>query len=207
MPKLAVYQDDELYLVLRNGTYCLHGTFDGKRIRKSCGTKDLARAKVFLENVKREKVEGWREDYDRSDLDWKTVAKAMHDRQKGGALSRGIPFELNPAQIYSLMKTTGFRCAVSGVPFSKRTARYGKRDPWGPSIDRIENGHGYTLDNARVVCVAANIAMGDWGADVLLRLARGIVRTANAVSEELTCDEHSGDTNPNKPLMQLVKSE
>lgn len=210
MPKLAVYQDDELYLVLRKGNYSLHGTFDGKRIRKSCGTKDLARAKLFLENVKMEKVHGWREDYDRADRDWQTVAKLLYDRHKGGAASRGIPFDLKPQQIYALMKATGFRCAVSGVPFAKRFARSGARDPWGPSIDRIENGHGYTFDNVRVVSIAANIAMADWGLDVLLRLARGIVGTSMVVSQEpagLTDHEHQHDTKSDNSLIRLVKSE
>jgi hypothetical protein len=208
MNKLAVYQDDELYLILRGKTYHLHGTFDGRRIRKSCGTTDLARAKLVLENHKRELVGGWREDYDRADRDWATVAKMVHDRQKHGALARGIPFHLKPAEVYSLMKSTGFRCAISGIPFAKRFAKTGERDPWAPSIDRIENRHGYTMDNVRVVSIAANIALSDWGLDVLLRLSRGIVRSSVVLAQEpegLTHQLNNSDTTGDNQLIRLVK--
>lgn len=205
--KLAIYQDDELYLILRGDTYHLYGTFDGRRIRKSCSTKDLSRAKLFLENIKREKVDGWREDYDRADRDWKTVAEMVHDRQKRSAFKRGIPFEIKPGDVYSLMKATGFRCGVSGIPFAKRFADSGKRDPWAPSIDRIENRQGYTAENSRVVCLAANIAMSDWGFDVLFRLARGVHRSSLVLADELTPNLLTGDTKSDKPLISLVKSE
>lgn len=207
LSKRAVFQDDEFYLIQRGKVYHMHGTFDGRLIRVSCGTTDLARAKSFLENKKRELVHGWREDYDSSDRDWRDVAVAMYERQKRGAMSRGIPFELTSGGVYSLMKSTGFRCAVSGVPFAKRLVSDGKRDPWAPSIDRIENRQGYTLENVRVVSLAANIAMGDWGFDVLLRLTRGIHRSSLTLADEPTHSRFSEDTEPQKPLMQLVKSE
>ena len=203
--KLAVYQDDELYLILRGGTYHLHGTIDGRRIRQSCGTRDLARAKAFLENAKREHIEGWREGYDLADRDWKTVAEMMWDRQKRAAVKRGIAFDLKPGEVYAMMKATGFRCAVSGISFARRFADYGKRDPWAPSIDRIENRHGYTLENSRVVCLAANIAMSDWGFDVLFRLTRGVHRSSLALAGELTQPETKGAETSDKPLIKLVK--
>lgn len=203
--KLAVYQDDELYLVIRNGNYHLHGTFDGRRIRRSCGTADLGRAKLFLENIKREKVSGWREDYDRADRGWKEVAEMACDRQKRAAVNRGIPFELRASEVYGLMRGTGFRCAVSGVAFAKSFVGYGKRDPWAPSIDRIENRQGYTLENVRVVCLAANIAMSDWGLDVLIRLSRGIHRSSLTLADELTQNQTGAIEKHGKPLIHLVK--
>jgi hypothetical protein len=203
--KRAVYQDDEFYLILRGKVYHLFGSFDGRLIRMSCGTTDLARAKLFLENKKRELVHGWREDYDCSDQDWKDVARAMHERQKRGAFNRGMTFELTPGGIYALMKATGFRCAVSGVPFAKRPVSDGKRDPWAPSIDRIENRQGYTMENSRIVCLVANIAMGDWGFDTLLRLTRGIHRSSLTLSDEPTQGPLKEAQEIDKPLMQLVK--
>lgn len=205
MGKAEVYRDDELYLVIRDGRYAVHGTIDGRRIRMGCGTSDLSRAKLFLENIKREKIGGWREDYDRADRDWKTVAEMIHDRHKRAAVNRGIPFDLKPGEVYALMKRAGFRCAVSGIAFAKRFADYGKRDPWAPSLDRIENRQGYTLENVRVVCLAANIAMSDWGLDVLIRLTRGVHRSSLALADELTHHETSGDKKSHNSLMHLVK--
>jgi hypothetical protein len=204
MPKLAVYQDDDLYLIMRGTRYYLHGTVNGHRVRMACGTSDLVKAKLVLENVKRQHDSGWREQYALSDRDWKTVADMMHDRQKRNAVKRGISFELRPAEVFGLMKSTGFLCAVSGIPFSKRFADYGKRDPWAPSIDRIENRQGYTVENCRVVCLAANIAMSDWGMDVLLRLTRGVHRSSLTLADELTPDWHKSNTEDDKPLIHLV---
>jgi hypothetical protein len=205
MTKLAVYQDDELYLILRNGFYAMHGTLDGKRVRKGCGTKDLAKAKLFLENFRREYEHGWRDGYEQGDRDWKAVAAMACHRARSGALKRGIPFELKPAIVYAMMKETAFRCSVSGIPFSKRFVQAGDRDPWGPSIDRIENRQGYSLENCRMVCLAANLAMNDWGLDVLLRLSRGIHRSSLFVAGELTPDVTTEITEDDKPLISLVK--
>jgi hypothetical protein len=47
-----------------------------------------------------------------------------------------------------------------------------------PSLDQIEPGKGYTADNVRLVCVAANFAMNAWGLDTLIRVARGVIKKA-----------------------------
>jgi len=206
MPKLAVYQDNELYLILRDGMYAMHGTLDGKRVRVGCRINDLAKAKLFLENFKREHEHGWRDGYEQGDRDWKEVASLVCNRHRSGALKRGMPFQLKPKIIYAMMKETGFRCSVSGIPFSKRFAESGRVDPWGPSVDRIENRQGYTLENCRIVCLAANIAMSDWGLDVLLRLSRGIHRSSLFVADELTPNLTTVSAPDDKPMISLVKS-
>lgn len=202
----VVYRDDELYLTLRGDWYHLVGSLDGRRLRKACGTTDMDRAKAFLENVKREHVHSWREDYDRADRDWKTVAKMTHDRQKSAARGRGIPFDLTPERVFALMKATGFKCAVSGIPFAKRFAGDGRRDPWAPSIDRIENRQGYTIENCRIVCMVANIAMSDWGYDTLLRLSRGMLRSSFLLAEEPPSGSHNENKKCGNSLISLDNS-
>lgn len=183
MTKLEVFRDDEFYLIQRDGVYHIYGMWNGKRIRRSCRTKDLTKAKIELDSLKRECLSGWRPNYDGPD-DWLTIAGAMHRRHRRSAIERDIPFELEVPEIYDLMRSTDFRCAISGVSFSKQAAEGAWRDPWAPSIDRIENRHGYAFDNVRVVSLIANTAMNAWGYDTLLRLARGIVRSASSVSAE-----------------------
>lgn len=184
MSKAEVFRDGEFYLILRGGFYHLFVTWDGKRIRRSCQTKNLVEAKLQLDNLKRELLSGWRPEYDDPSTDWLTVAQMVHKRHRASARDRNMPFDLTVAQVYDLMRSTGFRCAVSGIPFSKYTADTAWRDPWAPSLDRIENRHGYVLENVRVVCQIANIAMNAWGYDKMLRLAQGVVRSAAAVSHE-----------------------
>lgn len=43
---------------------------------------------------------------------------------------------------------------------------------------QIEPGKGYTADNVRLVCVAANFAMNAWGLDTLIRVATGVIKRA-----------------------------
>jgi hypothetical protein len=172
--------------------------WDQRRIRVACKTDKLDRAQLFLINLKRRYDTGFHEDYDDPNRDWKTVAELACRRTEVSARNRGIPFDLKPADIFQRMKETDFRCAVSGIPLAKRMVLGGIRDPWAPSIDRIESSQGYTFDNIRVVCLAANFAMNEWGADVLLRLARGVVRSSTLVSRDEAPQQIAPGLTPNK---------
>jgi len=160
----------------------------GKRIRRSCKTHHLDWAQRFLFSLKREYDSSFRDEYNDPNTDWKVVAEFAWKRSMHSAGKRLIPFDITPADILHLMKETDFRCAVSGIPLAKRVMPDGSRDPWAPSIDRIQSCHGYTFDNIRVVCLAANYAMNQWGADVLLRLARGVIRSSTLVSQDEKID-------------------
>jgi hypothetical protein len=49
------------------------------------------------------------------------------------------------------------------------------RHPYAPSLDRIECSKGYTASNTRLVCVAVNFGMNEWGEDVYRELAKAAV--------------------------------
>lgn len=184
MSKREVYRDDSFYIIERDGFYHLIATHGEKRIRKSLRTRDLGEAKMRLESFKRECLSGWRSNYDDPDTNWRQIALLIHKRHRLSAMKRDMPFDLDPSEVYDLLRSTGFKCAVSGIAFSKTIVPGNWRDPWAPSLDRIENRHGYTLDNVRVVCLIANTAMNSWGYDALLRMARGVTRSAVAVASE-----------------------
>jgi hypothetical protein len=205
MKRRIVFQDDELHLIKRGQVFHLYGTFDGKRVRESCKTTDLARAKDFLEKRRRELEGGWRVGYDSPDIEWVNVARSLYTRCKSGATHRGIPFALRVGHIHSLMRQTKYRCAVSGIPFSKTEIKFGARNPWAPSVDRIESRHGYTIENCRVVCIAANIALSDWGIDVLVRLSRGILRSSLLVDDDEPHQKLNKNDDTRKPLISIVK--
>jgi hypothetical protein len=49
------------------------------------------------------------------------------------------------------------------------------KHPFAPSIDRkLSDGH-YTPANVRLVCVAVNFGMGQWGQELYMKLARAAV--------------------------------
>lgn len=56
--------------------------------------------------------------------------------------------------------------------------------PFAPSLDRIDSTRGYVVGNVQFVCTAANFAKGQWGLDVLRRIARGVVATERTLERE-----------------------
>jgi hypothetical protein len=92
---------------------------------------------------------------------------------KGHARKAGRPFELTTEFIETLYAQQKGRCAVTGFRFDQR--RFPEalvKHPFAPSIDRRSSSGGYTNDNVRLVCVAVNFGMGQWGEEVFLTLAR-----------------------------------
>lgn len=76
-------------------------------------------------------------------------------------------------------------CEVSGIPFNLDGGR-----TWdSPSLDRMDPHGGYLYSNIRVVCHALNSAMGDWGENRMLEIARAILKrrqdSSNKLSEQL----------------------
>jgi hypothetical protein len=195
--KRAVYNNGELSLIQRGNVYHIYGTRQGRRIRVSAETDNLLVAQRRLDDMCIELDSGWRASELTSQLPWEEVARQAWVRHKMSSKTRGIPFEISPTVVYRAMEETGFRCAVSGIAFSRKMGR-GPVDPWSPSIDRIDNRHGYLPDNIRVVCVAANYAMNQWGQDVLLRLAKAVVRNASRVTPEIETDTKFAQSVSNK---------
>ena len=75
------------------------------------------------------------------------------------------------------MEAQGHRCLLSGVPFSLEALGHGAAPrPYAPSIDRIDARRGYTADNIRIICWAANLLLGTWGDEPAVTVATGIAR-------------------------------
>lgn len=81
---------------------------------------------------------------------------------------RGLSFSLSRHDIHRMLEDVNWRCAVTRTPFSLEIV--GKHKPFAPSIDRIDCAIGYEPENCRMVCVATNFAMNQWGERVLRTL-------------------------------------
>ena len=75
-------------------------------------------------------------------------------------IRKGIGYcDITYESIYSLMESQQWKCAETNIPFviMDRGYRVGERNALGinslnlPSIDRIDNDRGYTMDNIRIV--------------------------------------------------------
>jgi hypothetical protein len=97
----------------------------------------------------------------------------------GRARRRTPDQPLTDADLVMIWERSEGRCAVSGLEFSSTAVGAGRaRHPFMPSLDQIEPSKGYTANNVRLVCVAANFAMNAWGLDTLISVAKGVIKKA-----------------------------
>lgn len=90
----------------------------------------------------------------------------------------------------SIVSRAAGRCEVSGIVFSTQRLEGQRKAMWAPSIDRIDNTKGYEAENCRLVCVAVNLALNEFGADVLLRIASALMGDEAAQSRKHVAELH-----------------
>lgn len=99
----------------------------------------------------------------------------------------------------NLYNAQGGWCAVTGVRFSLEA--YPKalvKHPFAPSLDQRLPKGGYTKDNVRLVCVAVNFGLGEWGDQVYLSLAQA----ANEFRKQKEADNEAAEHHPGSEWYQ-----
>lgn len=66
-------------------------------------------------------------------------------------------------------------CEVSGVPFELDTYGKGHDKFYSPSVDRIDNSKGYTIDNCRMVLFAFNAGKHTGSDSDFIKLIQGLI--------------------------------
>ncbi len=92
------------------------------------------------------------------------------DRARRG----GYPFALSREWLEAKLKTGV--CELTGITLHRVSPGEYRTHPYAPSLDRIVPKKGYVEDNVRLVCFAANRARSDFGDDVLLAVAEGLIK-------------------------------
>ena len=98
-------------------------------------------------------------------------------------------------------------CAISGLPFSLTGfADVLVKHPFAPSLDRISSQGGYTADNVRLVCIAVNFGMGQWGEELYLTFARAAVDRSGQVdnAKSVTADAGSRSSSANADVDSIA---
>jgi hypothetical protein len=92
------------------------------------------------------------------------LSRMVSDAKKR-ARKKKIPFGLTDHCVREMFYMSRGKCSLSGLPFRPPEGEKVRhmRNPYAPSIDRIDNALGYTPDNVRLICVAMNLAMHQWG--------------------------------------------
>ena len=101
---------------------------------------------------------------------------AMVPRSRHRAIRAKFAHDLADDHAERLFRLQHGVCAISGLPFS--LARFDGvlvQHPFAPSLDRILSKGGYTKDNVRLVCIAVNFGMGQWGEELYMTFARAAV--------------------------------
>lgn len=142
----------------------------GRRIRVSTKLRDRDQAVLWV----RSGAFGTRTFSEPKEIPPRFI-KRLLDQAKGRAKVIGVPFKLLVEDFQELYEKSGKHCAVSGLPFDIAQIDGVHRRPYAPSIDRIDGMLGYTKDNCRIVCCAVNLAMNDFGENVLWDIATSMV--------------------------------
>ena len=90
---------------------------------------------------------------------------------RGRSKQREIECAITYDQWLRVVERAGGRCELTGITFCLARSKTGFRAPFAPSVDRIDSNVGYTPANVRLVCVAVNWALSDWGAAVFDAIA------------------------------------
>lgn len=75
------------------------------------------------------------------------------------AKQKGMEFDLTKEWV----KARSTNCELSGLPFRPEYDGVHSRNPFAPSVDRIDSSRGYTQDNCRVILYCLNMGLGQWG--------------------------------------------
>lgn len=100
-------------------------------------------------------------------------AKRLLNACRQSAKGRRLEFGLVLEEVEALLAP--MTCAATGLPLTWEHDGDTRRNPWAPSIDRIDCSKGYLQDNVRVVCTLYNVARADWPDEAVTTLAEAIV--------------------------------
>ncbi len=107
--------------------------------------------------------------------------RSICSRIKTQARKSGLEFTLTPGW-FKKQLNKGV-CAATGLRFQmpKYTpGARGKRGPWTPSVDRIDNTKGYTAGNCQLVVWMYNLAKSDYSEKDVARLSMALAGKAIA---------------------------
>lgn len=96
------------------------------------------------------------------------------------AKQKNIEYTLSSDILEQLWSKQDGKCALTKIEFQIPQERTGgKASPFAPSIDRIDCSKGYVPDNIRLVCVAVNYALNEFGEDIFRQICRAYLRISN----------------------------
>lgn len=87
---------------------------------------------------------------------------------------KGLTFEITKEWVEARIRS--FYCEATGLPFDL-TKIPGRRNPYGPSLDRKDPSQGYTRENTQVVVWIYNTLKSDFGEEEVSLLVQRLAVT------------------------------
>jgi len=101
----------------------------------------------------------------------------LWDSAKRRAKNKGLEFSLSRKDIEDMFSRQGNKCSLTGIDFDFIVPDESwKNNPYSPSIDRVDSSKGYLLNNVRLVLTCVNLAINEWGQDVLDKWVEGYIK-------------------------------
>lgn len=91
-------------------------------------------------------------------------------KAKSRAAERELAFNLTQESMQELFVAQNGKCAMTGLAFTPNHDTESRRNPFGPSIDRVDLTLGYIKGNVRIVTCIANCARSDFGDEAFYRM-------------------------------------
>lgn len=109
--------------------------------------------------------------------------------------------------IFDLVISSNGRCQVTDIPFSMNKPQNCRTAPYFPSIDRIDSSKGYCKGNCRLICYAVNMALNQWGDQVLEKISMAFLykKMRAEFEEKLLFDEFEPQNSQDEARKKFVQ--
>jgi len=161
-------------------TYYAYICKSGQRHRQSLKTKSLQVAKEKLEFLLAKAARLHDFDFSKINNGYtpdKLTARSILAGAVDRSRTKGVACSITTHDVELMLSRSGGFCELTGIKFTRDRSTGIQRAPFAPSIDRIDATKPYSMSNCRIVCVAVNIALSDWGEAVFKEVCKGYCKS------------------------------
>ena len=135
--------------------------------------------KKYNENYRRNNLDITREKERAYSFTLRGRCRVLYKRAKIRSKNKKLDFDLSLDFIEAMWHKQNGKCALTGINFilDENEQNYTSH-PFTPSIDRINSNKGYTKDNVRLVCVAVNYALNEFGESIFRQICEAYLSSS-----------------------------